>query len=110
MTRYSEPTIRQIERARAMIFLAETKKALRSEHLSDLKLELEAHTNIHNQHVYRVHATVKGLRVTGPEGRDVHPVTGTPFTTARCIAIDAREAAKQQQAAEAAAASHQSAA
>lgn len=111
MTRYSEPTNRQIERARAMIFLAETKKALRCEHLSGLKLELEVQTNIHNQSVYRVHATVKGLRITGPEGRDVHPVTGTPFTAARSILIDARKAAKQQsEAAEGTAASHQSAA
>ncbi|MET3172969.1 UNVERIFIED_ORG: hypothetical protein ABIB52_000797 [Arthrobacter sp. UYCu721] len=113
MTRYSEPTNRQIERARAMIFLAETKKALRCEHLSGLKLELEVQTNIHNQSVYRVHATVKGIRITGPEGRDVHPVTGTPFTVARLVLIDAQKDIKQQQAAsaaEATAASHKSAA
>ncbi|MGY4541365.1 hypothetical protein ACVWY0_001274 [Arthrobacter sp. UYNi723] len=111
MTRYSEPTSRQVERARAMIFLAETKKALHCEHLSGLKLELEVRTNIHNQSVYRVHATLKGLRIAGPEGRDVHPVTGTPFTVARLVLIDAQKAAKQQsEAAEATAASHKSAA
>jgi hypothetical protein len=102
MTRYSEPTNRQIEEAHATIFLAETKKALRSEHLSGLKLELEVQSNVHNQRVYRVHATRKGLRVTGPEGRDAHPLTGTPASAASSIAIDARNAAKQQQSASAA--------
>jgi hypothetical protein len=112
MTRYSEPTNRQIERARAMIFLAETKKALRCEHLSGLKLELEVQSNIHNQSVYRVHATLKGLPITGAEGRYVHPVTGTPFTVARLVLIDAQKAVKQQQseAAEDTTSSHKSAA
>lgn len=94
MTRYSEPTNRQIKEARAALFLAELKKELRSEHLSGLTLELEAETNIHNQSVYRVHATREGIRITAPEGRDVHPITGTPFNTARLIAADARRAAK----------------
>lgn len=107
MTRYSEPTNRQIEEARAMLFLAETKRLLRSEYLSGLTLELEVESNIHNQRVYRVHATRKGLRITDPEGRYVHPVTGTPATTARCITIDAQEAARQQSAAAADTASSQ---
>jgi hypothetical protein len=97
MTRYSEPTQRQIERARAMLFLAETKRALRNEHLSGLTLELEVGTDLDNQRVYRVHASRQGMPITAPEGRDVQPITGTPFTTARFIAIDARKAAKQQQ-------------
>lgn len=103
MTRYSEPTNRQIEEARAALFLAETKKALRSEHLSGLTLELEVESNIHNQRVYRVHATREGIRITAPEGRDIHPITGTPANTARLIAADARRAAR---AAEGMAASH----
>jgi hypothetical protein len=94
MTRYSEPNNRQIEEARALLFLAETRKALRSEHLSGLTLELEAESNIHNQRVYRVHATREGIRITAREGREVHPVTGTPFNTARFIAADAHTAAK----------------
>ena len=94
MTRYSEPTNRQIVEARALLFLAETRKALRSEHLSGITLELEAESNIHNQSVYRVHATREGIRVTAPQGRDVHPITGTPYNTARLIAADARKAAK----------------
>lgn len=73
MTRYSEPTNRQIEEACAMLFLAETKRLLHSEHLSGLTLELEVESNIHNQRVYRVHATRKGLRITDPEGRYVPP-------------------------------------
>lgn len=104
MTRYSEPTDRQIERARAMLFLAETKRALRSERLSGLTLELEVGIDLDNQRVYCVHATRDGVRITAPEGREIHPITGTPFSTARFIAIDARKAAKQQQQSEAAAA------
>jgi hypothetical protein len=99
MTRYSEPTNRQIEEARAMLFLAETKRLLHSEHLSGLTLELEVESNVHNQRVYRVHAAHHGLRLTEPEGRYIHPVTGTPATTARLIAIDAQRYAKQQSAA-----------
>jgi hypothetical protein len=91
---YSEPNSRQIEEARALLFLAELKRALRSEHIPGLTLELEAVSNVHRQSVYRVHATREGIRVTAPEGREVHPVTGTPFSTARFIAADAHAAAK----------------
>lgn len=95
MTRYSEPTNRQIEEARALLFLAEMRKALRSEHLSGITLEIDAETNLHHQSIYRVHATRKGVPITPPEGRDIHPVTGAPYTTALLIAADARKTVRK---------------
>ena len=107
MARYSEPTNRQVEEARAFLFLAETKKALRSENVRDAVLELDVDRNIHNQAIFHVHATRGQLRITAPEGRAVHPISDTPYSIARLIAADARQAAKQQAEATAAAAGTQ---
>ena len=95
-TRYSEPTSKQAEEAKALIFLAETKKALRDqEHIWDLTLQLEVQYSIHNQRVYTVHATKDGQSLTGPEGHRVHPITGTPSSTAWFLGIEAKAARKQ---------------
>ena len=98
MIRYSEPTNHQIEEARAWLFLAELKKALRDHNVRDAVLELSADRNIHNQVVYSIHATRGGLQITDPEGRGVHPISDTPFTIARLLAGDARQAAQRQEA------------
>ncbi|GAB5079595.1 hypothetical protein [Arthrobacter sp. AD-310] len=107
MARYSEPTNRQVEMARALLFLSETKKALHSLNIRDAVLKLDVDSNIRNQDpgrsVYHVHATRGLLRITAPEGRAVHPITDTPYTLARLLASDARKAAQQQQETEAAA-------
>ncbi|MGX5718386.1 hypothetical protein [Arthrobacter sp. MAHUQ-56] len=102
MPRYAEPTTQQAEEAAALLFLAQTQKALHtSEHLWDLRLELEVSYTIHNQRTYRVHATTRtGENVTGDRGHYVHPVSGTPETAAWHIAAYARAAAtKRRQAA-----------
>jgi hypothetical protein len=99
---YVEPTVQQAEDAAALLFLAATKKALRTqEHIWDLRLELEVSYTVHNQRSYRVHATTgTGERVTGDTGHYVHPANGTPENTAWSIAIEARHAAsKRRQAA-----------
>jgi len=94
-TRYSEPTNKQAEEAKALIFLAETKRALRDqEHIWDLTLELEVQYTLHNQRVYTVHASKDGRRITG-EGHRVHPITGTPSSTAWFLGIEAKTARKQ---------------
>ena len=101
MVRYREPTDRQVELARALLFLSETKKALRSHNIRDAVLEVDIDSNIHNQDpgrcVYHVHATRGELRITAEEGRAVHPITDTPYALARLLASDARKAAQQQQ-------------
>lgn len=96
MIRISEPTNQQIEEARARLFLADLKKALRDQNIRDAVLELSVDRNIHNQVVYSVHATRGGLQITGPEGRAVHPITDTPFTVARLLTYDAQRTAKHQ--------------
>lgn len=102
MTRYAEPTTHQAEEAAALLFLAETKKALRHEHVWDLKLELDVTYGFHNQRIYHVHATTgTGETVTDKKGYYIHPANGTPVTTAWSLAIAARSAAaKRKQAAE----------
>ena len=99
MVRYREPTHRQIELARALLFLSETKKALRSQNIRDAVLEVDIDWNVQDQGrcVHHVHATLGELRITTPEGRAVHPITDTPYTLARLLASDARKAAQQQQ-------------
>ncbi|WP_284982355.1 hypothetical protein [Arthrobacter sp. efr-133-TYG-118] len=96
MIRLSEPTNQQIEEARALLFLADLKKALRDQYIRDAVLELSVDRNIHNQVVYCIHATRGALQITGPEGRAVHPISDTPFTIARLLASDARQAAKHE--------------
>jgi hypothetical protein len=112
MARYSEPTPRQVEMARAFLFLAETKRALRNQGVRDAVLELDVDSNIHNQDpdrsIYHVHATRGELRITVSKGRAVRPISDTPYTVARMLAADARKATKQQ--AEAAAARNSAAA
>ena len=107
MVRYREPTDRQVELARALLFLSETTKALRSHNIRDAVLEVDIDSNIHNQDpgrcVYHVHATRGELRITAEEGRAVHPITDTPYILARLLASDARKVAQQQQETEAAA-------
>ncbi|ERI35393.1 hypothetical protein M707_21940 [Arthrobacter sp. AK-YN10] len=94
--RYGEPTGKQIEEAKALIFLAETKKALRDqEHIWDMTLELEVTYTVHNQRLYLMHASKDGQSITGADGYKIHPVNGTPTTTAWHLAIDARTARKQ---------------
>jgi hypothetical protein len=93
--RYGEPTSTQAEEAKALIFLAETKRALRDqEHIWDLTLELEVEYTIHNQRVYVVHATMGGESITG-EGHRVHPVTGTPSTAAWYLGIGVKTTRRQ---------------
>lgn len=103
--RYAEPTAQQAEEAAALLFLAETQKALqRSEHIWGLTLELAVTYGFHNQRLYRVHATTAtGENITGEEGYYVHPANGTPENTAWSLAITARSATrKRREAAEAA--------
>lgn len=105
--RYAEPTATQAEEAAALLFLAETQKALKNrEHIWELKLELEVTYGVHNQRLYRVHATTAtGENITGDEGYYVHPANGTPENTAWSLAITARRAArKRREAADVAAA------
>lgn len=105
--RYAEPTAAQAEEAAALLFLADTRKALHTnEHLWDLRLELEVSYSVHGQRIYRVHAATRtGECVTGNTGHYVHPVNGTPETAAWHIACSARAAtAKRRQAADAPAA------
>lgn len=98
--RYAEPTAQQAEEAAALLFLAETQKALRTrEHIWDLKLELAVSYGYHNQHIYRVHAVNgAGEAITGEQGDYVHPGHGTPETAAWSLGIAARSAAKRKQA------------
>lgn len=97
-TRYAEPTTQQAEEAAALVFLAATKKALRThEHIWDVQLELEVSYTVHNQRLYRVHATTRtGENITGSAGHYVHPANGTPETAAWSIARDARSAAAKR--------------
>ncbi|BAS11815.1 hypothetical protein AHiyo8_01180 [Arthrobacter sp. Hiyo8] len=83
MIRISEPTNQQIEEARARLFLADLKKALRDQNIRDAVLELSVDRNIHNQMVYSVHATRGGLQITGPEGR-----LFTPSRIPRSLSLD----------------------
>ena len=96
--RYAEPTAEQAEEAAALLFLVETQKALhRSERIWDLKLELAVTYGLHNQRIYRVHATTgTGETITGEEGYYVHPAHGTPETTAWSLAISARAATRKR--------------
>lgn len=96
--RYAEPTAKQAEEAAALLFLAETQKALHhSERIWDLKLELAVTYGFHNQRIYRVHATTgTGETITGEEGYYVHPANGTPETTAWGLAISARAATRKR--------------
>lgn len=96
--RYAEPTAKQAEEAAALLFLAETQKALHhGEGVWDLKLELAVTYGFHNQRLYRVHATTgTGETITGEEGYYVHPANGTPETTAAALARDARTATKKR--------------
>jgi hypothetical protein len=98
--RYAEPTAQQAEEAAALVFLAETQKALRNqEHIWDLKLELAVSYGFHNQHIYRVHAVNgAGEAITGEQGDYVHPGHGTPQTAAWSLGIAARSAAKRKRA------------
>jgi hypothetical protein len=104
MTRYMEPTTQQAEEAAALLFLAETQKALHHKHIWDLKLEVDVTYGFHNQRIYRVHATTAtGETITGDNGYYVHPANGTPETTAWSLSMTARSAtAKRRQDAEAA--------
>jgi hypothetical protein len=99
--RYAEPTAKQAEEAAALLFLAETQKALKNrEHVWELTLELEVSYGFHNQRLYRVHATTAtGENITGEEGYYVHPANGTAETTAWSLAIDARAARKRRESA-----------
>lgn len=92
--RYKEPTSQQIEDARALMFLAATRKALRDqEHIWDVELELEVTYTVHNQRRYCVHATTRtGESLTGPRGVLVHPANGTAESAAWSIATEARNA------------------
>ncbi|GAP61304.1 hypothetical protein AHiyo1_49930 [Arthrobacter sp. Hiyo1] len=83
MIRISEPTNQQIEEARARLFLADLKKALRDQNIRDAVLELSVDRNIHNQMVYSVHATRGGLQITGPEGG-----LFTPSRIPRSLSLD----------------------
>lgn len=96
--RYAEPTAQQTEDAAALLFLAATKKALRTqEHIWDLRLELEVSYTVHNQRSYRVHATTRtGENITGADGHYVHPANGTAESAAWSIAIEARKAAAKR--------------
>lgn len=99
--RYSEPTSRQLEEALALVFLAETKRALRNqEHISDMKLEIEVKYTIHNQRHYLIHASSGGRAITGSRGYYVHPAAGTPESAAWMLGIDARASAKKHAAAQ----------
>lgn len=103
--RYAEPTAHQAEEAAALLFLAETQKALRNhEHIWGVTLELAVTYGFHNQRLYRVHATTAtGENITGQDGYYVHPANGTPENTARSLAMEARSATrKRREAAEAA--------
>jgi len=74
MTRYTEPTAQQLEEARALIFLAATKRELRhTEHIWDLTLEIEVKYTVHNQRQYLIHPTRGTQSITGEEGYYVHP-------------------------------------
>lgn len=100
MTRYTEPTAQQIEEARALIFLAETKRELRnSGHTRDLMLEIEVNYTVHNQRQYLIYATRGTQSITGEEGYYVHPVSGTPYTAAWHLGIDARKPTSAQESA-----------
>lgn len=96
--RYAEPTLKEIEEAEALLFLAATKKVLRTqEHIWDLRLELDVSYNVHNQRIYHVHATTRtGENITGTKGHYVHPANGTPENAALVIARDARSAAQRR--------------
>ena len=96
--RYTEPTSEQIEEAAALMFLAATRKVLRSqEHLWDVRLELEVSYTVHNQRSYCLHATTRnGESVTGTAGHQVHPAEGTPENAAWSIAREARSAAAKR--------------
>ena len=104
MTRYTEPTMQQLEEANPLVFLAATKRELHATgRIRDLTLEIEVKYNVHNQRQYVIHAELGAESITGPEGYDIHPVTGTPYTAARRIAADARNAANRNAAKQAAA-------
>ncbi|WP_247040332.1 hypothetical protein [Arthrobacter rhizosphaerae] len=96
--RYAEPTSQQIEDAAALMFLAATRKILRTqEHIRDVQLELEVTYTVHNQRSYRVHATTRaGESITGTIGHHVHPANGTPETAAWSIAREIRNAATKR--------------
>lgn len=90
MTRYTEPTTQQLEEALALIFLADTKRELRSTgHIWDLTLEIEVQYTVHNQRQYLIHATRGTQSITGEEGHYVHPASGTPSTAAWRLRSDA---------------------
>ena len=95
MTWYDEPTVEQVEAARAAVFLSETKKVLLSQGSADLVLRLEVRASVHNQRVYRLHATLDGFRITGPGGHNIHPITGTPLGAARMLSAYARTARRR---------------
>lgn len=99
--RYAEPTGKQAEEAAALLFLAETQKALTTrEHTWGLTLELEVSYTVHNQRLYRIHATAAtGENLTGKDGHYVHPANGTPENTAWSLALAARAARKHKDAA-----------
>ncbi|MFK0004999.1 hypothetical protein [Paenarthrobacter sp. NPDC090522] len=92
--RYAEPTGKQVEEAAALLFLAETQKALTArEHIWGLTLEVEVSYTVHSQRLYRVHATAAtGENLTGKDGHYVHPANGTPENTAWYLALAARAA------------------
>ncbi|MFE4198077.1 hypothetical protein ACFRJ9_19650 [Paenarthrobacter sp. NPDC056912] len=90
MTWHSEPTGQELEAARAAVFLAETKRAMRGSHSPDVILQLQVESTGHNQRGYRVHATIDDLPITPPEGHYLHPITGTPHATARMLIMYAR--------------------
>jgi hypothetical protein len=96
--RFSEPTSEQIEDAAALLFLAATRKILRSqEHVWDIRLELEVSHTVHNQRSYCLHATTRtGESITGTAGHQVHPADGTPENAAWSIAREARNAAARR--------------
>lgn len=101
MTRYTEPTTRQLEEALALIFLADTKRELRTTgHIRDLTLEIEVKYTVHNQRQYLIHASRGTQSITGEEGYYVHPVSGTPYTAAWHLGMDARNTARKLAAAQ----------
>lgn len=100
MTRYTEPTAQQLEEARALIFLAATKRELRhSEHIWDLTLEIEVEHTVHNQRQYLIHAARGTQSIAGEEGYYVHPASGTPYTAAWHLRSDAMNSARKPAAA-----------
>lgn len=104
MTRYTEPTMQQLEEAKALVFLAAVKRELHSAaRIRDLTLEIELKSDVHNQRVHVIHTELGTESITGPEGYYVHPVTGTPYAAARRIATDARDAANRNASKQAAA-------